>query len=149
MSGRGGNELKFYSMSIKERNELIGRMAEVLSDMGFISLAIVHGSFLRSNYFRDIDLAVFVSSDVSSLSDEIEHARMVEERLREELGISVQLDVRIANNAPRWFKGRIVRLGRVIVNRNGALHRLIKVLMEEGESMEHKRCIGATNIEAI
>jgi len=62
-----------------------------------IILAVVYGGFLRSEVFRDVDLAVFTGYSVPP-SEEVEFCEALGRRLERVVGLP--LDVRLLDYAP-------------------------------------------------
>lgn len=75
-----------------------------------ILLALVHGGFLRSGPFRDIDLAIFMGYSVPH-EEEIEFCEELSLKLTDEVGIYV--DVRMLDYSPSWF--RVSSLSRCVI----------------------------------
>ncbi len=75
-----------------------------------ILLAVIHGGFLRSGTFRDIDLAIFTGYSVP-YEKEVEFCEELSLKLTDELGMYV--DVRMLDYSPPWF--RISSLSKCVI----------------------------------
>ncbi|ADM28121.1 conserved hypothetical protein [Ignisphaera aggregans DSM 17230] len=48
-------------MSFDEREKIIEFIRQILEKEEYIELAVIHGGFLASKVFRDIDIAVYIN----------------------------------------------------------------------------------------
>jgi predicted nucleotidyltransferase len=82
-----------------------------------IVLAYIFGSFVQSDTFSDIDLAVLTDRELEAPLD-------FELKLEIELEdvVHYPVDVRILNRAPLSFCQNVIRYGRVILERDANLH---------------------------
>ena len=98
----------------EEREQLIKKITDRLLLKKDIVFAYIHGSFLTSESFRDIDIGIFVSTakDFIFESD-------ISYELSSALGYEVE--VRIINNAPAAFQMSVLRDGKVLFSRDEAL----------------------------
>jgi predicted nucleotidyltransferase len=51
-------ELKYYRMGLEERERLLDKLRGLLEGVRGISFAYVHGSFVKRELFRDVDVAL-------------------------------------------------------------------------------------------
>ena len=118
------NELTYFSLNAKEKTELINRIKKILSDDAQTLLAIVFGSFIELNSFRDIDIAVY-TPNVS-----LKHILHLSAKLESELGVPV--DIVPLNELPTKFKYNIFLNGIVIVEkRKGLYEALLSQTLDE------------------
>ncbi|HDI74383.1 MAG TPA: nucleotidyltransferase domain-containing protein [Thermoprotei archaeon] len=102
-------EIKYYKATAEKKRFLIRRIEEILSKEEKILVAIIYGSFTRRNFFRDIDIAVYTGGLIEdSLRFENELCLKLTEATR------VQVDVRVLDEAPAWFRLKVAREGIVI-----------------------------------
>lgn len=80
-----------------------------------IAFAYLHGSFLESRPFRDIDLAVYLDPPPNGPAFPYEQALC--ERLESAIGRGIPVDVRLANGAPISFLYHAFR-GKLVLDRN-------------------------------
>lgn len=97
----------------------MARIARELEEVEEITLAVLHGSFLRDYPFRDIDVAVYVLYNV----DPLDYKFSLESALEEKLGYA--FDVQLLNYAPPSFARTALLGGRVIVERRPMLHEVL------------------------
>lgn len=93
-----------------DRQALLERLSRALAERGEIVFAYVHGSILRPDGFRDIDVAVWTSETAGPRTD-VELAT----DLSRDIGYPV--DVRVVNRAPVAFLFHALR-GRPLVVRD-------------------------------
>ncbi len=104
-------------LSTKEKEGLVKKISDILKAKGYISFAYIFGSFVSENDFKDIDVAVFVSSDGGGSPLKLEL------KLEGEIGdaIHISTDVRVINNAPVPFVYNVLKGGIMIVDKNKSL----------------------------
>jgi len=100
-------------MAWAEREVLVGRIRGVLEGRGEILLAVLHGGFLESEVFRDVDVAILLALNVGDVIGYVEDLR---EELERTVGLPV--DIQVLNDAPQpsrtrssprvgsWLRGR-------------------------------------------
>jgi predicted nucleotidyltransferase len=94
-----------------DKERLLNLIKEHLSPIENIIFAYAHGSFVKSGYFRDIDIAIFV---------EVESSFFFESDLSAELSTDTgfEVEVRAINNAPLAFQMAAVRDGVLLFSRD-------------------------------
>jgi len=97
---------------------VLGEIRKELVKEDRIILAVVYGGFLRSEVFRDVDLAVFTGYSVSP-SEEVEFCETFSRRLERAVGFP--LDVRLLDYAPPGFRLSVLREGKVLLERRACL----------------------------
>ncbi len=88
---------RFYSLCENKKKDVIKMIIDVISKRQELVLAIVFGSFVRDELFRDIDLAVYVSKSVDPLKYKIEMDRTLSDL------IGYPFDTHVLNYAPPLF----------------------------------------------
>jgi len=58
---------RFYELDAREREKIVDELREELEKRREILLAVVYGSLLRGEPFRDVDVAVYVNIEVDIL----------------------------------------------------------------------------------
>ena len=97
-----------------EKKHLIKKISSFLENENQeIATAYLFGSFVKSEFFSDIDLGLITNTDL-------------ERPLKFELGMETRLenivkypvDVRILNHAPFSFSQNVIRHGEIIIDKN-------------------------------
>jgi len=109
-----GEKFRYYVVSREEREAIVAKVREVLEDEGVL-LAILFGSFVELDSFRDIDLAVYTRN-----YEDLSFIFRLANRLEEELGYPV--DVVPLNIIPPRFRHYILTKGVVIVEEKPGLY---------------------------
>jgi predicted nucleotidyltransferase len=99
-------------MEKEKRQGLILQLAKELASECDVVFAYVHGSFLDSASFRDIDIGVYLDAIGPEGS-----MRMVTMAARLSACVQLPVDVRILNQAPTSFLYHVLR-GRLIMSRD-------------------------------
>ena len=101
----------FHRLSREGREEVVRKLAEVLSGRDEVLLAVVHGSFVEDIPFRDVDLAVYVRG----CFDPLDYKFTLDEELERVIGYVV--DTQVLNDAPYYFVINVLQRGRVVVEK--------------------------------
>ncbi len=128
-------EVKYYEITEKEKKILLEKLRKALSNIENIFTAIVYGGFTRRNFFRDIDIAVYTGGLVRD-------PLRFESKLCLELSkiTGVRVDVRIVDEAPAWFKMKILKDGLVIYEKTpGAYTLYVKETVGEFQDIKIKQ----------
>jgi predicted nucleotidyltransferase len=99
------------NITLADKKNIIERFKTCLKNRRDIVFAYLHGSFVMGDGFKDIDVAVYLSSLPSS-------PLQTELQLETELGNAIQkssVDVRILNNAPLSFRYNVIKNGQLVV----------------------------------
>jgi predicted nucleotidyltransferase len=107
------DKLKYYVLSSEEKNTLLEKLKNILHSLS-VELAVVFGSFVELDSFRDIDIAVYRRD--TSLEDILKLGTMVEEALGYPVDI-IPLDI----ISPR-FRLHILTKGIVILEETSGLY---------------------------
>ncbi len=119
---RWGYEYRYFRMNEHEKESVLNRVRELLMREDKVLLAIVFGSFVELESFRDIDIAVY------SLDTSLDYIAKLSAELELELGIPVDI-VPITELDP-YFKLSILTKGRVILEKVPDLY---EALLREAE----------------
>lgn len=106
--------MPLQEIGIEAKKRLISRIEEYLVQKGNIVFAYAHGSFIKSEKFRDIDLAIFTDNKTdfyfeSDLSAELKFIT------------NFEVEVKAINDAPVAFKMAVLRDGLLLFSRNEKL----------------------------
>jgi predicted nucleotidyltransferase len=96
-----------------DREQLRSRLAQALDAHPEILVAVLHGSFVRGEPFRDVDVAVWLNPLRLSKDARFRLALELSVQLRLTLGFPV--DVRVLNDAPLSFRYHALRGSSLLV----------------------------------
>jgi predicted nucleotidyltransferase len=97
-----------------EKKNIIKKISSFLgNEKQEIAAAYLFGSFIKSEFFADIDLGVITNMDLNS---PLKFELGLEARL-EDL-INYPVDLRILNHAPLSFCQNVIRHGKVIIDKD-------------------------------
>ena len=115
-------KFELHKLSLEEKKRILDILSEILSRREEILVAVVYGSFISSELFRDVDIAVFTGFSIPCNKVET-----YEEELSTEPGsiIKLPVDVRVVDYAPPWFRARALD-GLVLVEKEPALAERLK-----------------------
>ncbi|GBC69716.1 hypothetical protein HRbin01_01419 [archaeon HR01] len=119
------NRFRLRKLETSERESILSRIKQVLEKDEDIVLAVVHGSFISEERFRDIDVAIYVGKGVDYLSKKFS----LEKKLEKETGMPV--DVNVLNNAPAWFMNRALGKGKLLVEKYPIYEKLYLLSLDQ------------------
>ncbi|MCD6536720.1 MAG: DUF86 domain-containing protein [Thaumarchaeota archaeon] len=108
-------DLRYYRLSGAEKSEIVERVRELLAPIDKVVFAYLHGSFVEKEFFRDIDVAVWVSDPENAF----QYSVNLSVRLEVETGLPV--DLQVLNEAPLPFKYRVLTKGKLLLSRDEKL----------------------------
>ena len=117
---------RYYRFSKNEKEVLLKKIKEFLSRYD-IDLAIVFGSFVEENVFRDIDIAIY------SYAMDLDKFLKINSELELELGIPV--DIVPLDQLNPIFRLKILRKGLVVVEKPGVFEYFFMLTCDELEVM--------------
>jgi predicted nucleotidyltransferase len=117
---------KYYRFSKNEKEVLLKKIKEFLSRYD-IDLAIVFGSFVEGDVFRDIDIAIY------SYAMDLDKFLKINSELELELGIPV--DIVPLDQLNPIFRLKILRKGLVVVEKPGVFEYFFMLTCDELEVM--------------
>lgn len=118
---------RYYS---KPKDEVISKLEKVLRCEEDILLAIVFGSFVELNEYRDIDLALY------TLRKDLGYLAKLSAKLELKLGIPV--DVVPIDEVPATLRHKILTKGIIILERTkGIYEALLNQTLDEIYTLEH------------
>lgn len=98
---------KKIKMNRDKKEEVVSKIKEYLNKREEVLFAYIFGSFVRSDEFSDIDIALYVDGE-RPLKYEFE----IEDDL--EAMLKIPIDVRVINNAPVSFSYGVLKDGLLI-----------------------------------
>jgi hypothetical protein len=96
-----------------EVEEIARKIEGVLNRFQEIEFAYLFGSFLESNAFNDIDVALYISEDLSPYKG-VRFALKMERELEKAIEPRYKFDVKILNHAPIAFQYEVIKAGNVL-----------------------------------
>jgi len=118
---------RYYSLGEGGREEVLNRIRGVLEKHD-VGLAIIFGSFLSGNAFRDIDVAVY--------SKELKFDDLLKLRVELELELGMPIDLVPLDQLPPKFRLEVLRRGMIIIEKNGVYEHLYMKTYDELISMK-------------
>ncbi|MEM0459761.1 MAG: nucleotidyltransferase domain-containing protein [Thermofilaceae archaeon] len=120
---------RYYRLSPEERRTLKEAIRSTLEGRG-VELAIIFGSFIELESFRDVDVAAYARGGLD-LDDAIELAAEPEERTR------TPVDVVPLEKAPPRFRHHILTKGEVLLEKQPGLYEaLLMLTLDELATLE-------------
>jgi predicted nucleotidyltransferase len=126
LSGVFEGRFRYYRFSKNEKEILLKKIKEFLSRYD-IDLAIVFGSFVEGDVFRDIDIAIY------SYAMDLDKLLRIGSELELELGIPV--DIVPLDQLNPIFRLKILRKGLVVVEKPGVFEYFFMLTCDELEVM--------------
>jgi predicted nucleotidyltransferase len=117
---------RYYRLSENEKKLLLEKIRSILSRYG-IELAIVFGSFVWEEVFRDIDIAIY-SHDLN-----LDKVLVIGAEIEYELGIPV--DVAPLHELNPVLRLKILRKGLVVIEKPGMYEYMFMRTCDELETM--------------
>jgi len=108
-------------LPMEDRERVIDIIRSILLEDSRIKLAIIHGGFINSEVFRDIDIALLIED----VEDEFIYVEELRDRLEKATGIGI--DIQLLNSAPPSFTYRVLHTGRVLVERKPGIAAITRV----------------------
>ena len=99
-----------------DNEEFRKKIGEVLTRFQEIEFAYLFGSFLESDAFNDVDIALYLSKDLSPYK-ELKFSLKVGRAIEKEIEPRCEFDAKILNHAPIIFQYEIIKTGKVVFSR--------------------------------
>ena len=106
-----------------ELANIVQRLVRALDRRREIAFALLFGSALHREKYRDIDLAVYLSGSVDPPMAAV-YAELLSSSLSKKLGIKI--DVVVLNTAPLWLVRKALN-GKLLVDRDPVLRAALKL----------------------
>ncbi len=108
------NKYKYYKLTTKEKEEITQGIRRILVEDGRVLLALIYGSFIELDCFRDIDLAIYIPKyDLKTIFS-------IANKIEEEIGIPV--DVIPIQEVDSKQKLHILRNGLILLEQVPGLY---------------------------
>ena len=96
-----------------DRKEIIKKIGNVISRFDDVDIAYIFGSFLGSDSFNDIDIALFLSKELTPYN-RFKYAMEVAGILEKEIQPRFEFDVKILNYSTIEFQHEVIRKGVLV-----------------------------------
>jgi predicted nucleotidyltransferase len=109
--------MNISNTGIMDKKEIEIKIGEAISRFEYIDIAYIFGSFLDSEKFSDIDVAIVLNRELNAYKRfkfAMEIARELEKKIRPRF----EFDVKILNNSPVDFQHEVLKKGIVIFKRD-------------------------------
>jgi len=116
-------KFKYYRMNLEEKRKVIEKLREALLAEG-IRLAILFGSFIEMESFRDIDIAVYLEDP-----QDLDRVLEIGVRLEEKLGIPIDI-APLQFLSPR-FRLKVLTKGLSIIEEPGLYEAVLIQTLDE------------------
>ncbi|HEY9206560.1 MAG TPA: nucleotidyltransferase domain-containing protein [Candidatus Methanoperedens sp.] len=107
------------------KNNIIKKIEYVLSGLE-VDICYIFGSFLESNEFEDVDIAVLTHEKLTSY-EAFKFSMHIATKLEQEIEPRLEFDVKVLNTCPIDFQYKVISTGRLVFCRN----ELIRIRYEE------------------
>lgn len=94
--------------------KLVESLRKMLEEDDSIVFAYLHGSLVEKEFFRDVDVAVWIRNPRDAFKYEVD----VSARL--EVSLNTPIDLHVLNGAPLPFKHHVLTRGRLLFSRDEA-----------------------------
>ncbi|MBA7515274.1 hypothetical protein ES705_07313 [subsurface metagenome] len=98
---------------MRDKKEVMSKIGELISRFEDVEMAYVFGSFLQSDDFNDIDVALLISKELNPY-ERFKFAMKVARELEREIKPRVEFDVKIQNYSPIEFQYEVLKKGKVV-----------------------------------
>jgi len=116
-------KLKYYRMDQEEKRRVVEKLREALLAES-IRLAILFGSFIEMESFRDIDIAVYLEDP-----QDLDRVLEIGVRLEEKLGIPI--DIAPLQSLPPRFRLKVLTKGLPIIEEPGLYEAMLIQTLDE------------------
>jgi len=106
------DKIKYYYLSYNEKKEVERLLKEDLQKRDDIIFAVLHGSFIEGEYFRDIDIAIYVKP---CAKEHMFKEYVIDLSLSLSKKIGIPVDIQVLNEAPLMFIYEVLNRGELIV----------------------------------
>jgi predicted nucleotidyltransferase len=102
---------------MKPKTEIGIKIGEIISRFADVDIAYIFGSFLESDKFNDIDVALVVSKELNPYR-RFKFAMEVARELEKEIKPRLEFDVKMLNYSPVEFQHEVLKKGKVVFLRD-------------------------------
>lgn len=100
-----------------DKNSILRKTGELISRFDEVDIAYIFGSFLKSERFSDIDVALVLSKELNPYS-RFKFAMKVAKELERGIKPRFEFDVKILNYSPVEFQHEVLKEGKIIFLRD-------------------------------
>jgi predicted nucleotidyltransferase len=100
-----------------DKKEIERKIGEKISRFEDVDIAYIFGSFLNSEKFGDIDVAVVLTRDLIPYK-RFKFAMGIARELEKEIKPRFEFDVKILNHSPVEFQHEVLKKGKVVFKRD-------------------------------
>jgi predicted nucleotidyltransferase len=119
-------EFRYYKLSAEEKARLLDFLRKRLKGIDDIIFAYMDGGFLESSFFRDVDVAVWMSDVEKAFYYTVDFSA----KLEVEAGFPV--DLHVLNEAPLPFKHHVFTTGMPLFSKDEEMrHRIVDQIIKE------------------
>ena len=119
-------KFNYRELSAEERFKLLEKLREELKGVTEISFAYVHGGFIERDFFRDLDVAVWLKNPHRAFYYTVSFSAKLE------IKMGVPVDLQVLNGAPLPFKFHVFTMGRLLFSKDESLRvRLVDEAVRE------------------
>jgi hypothetical protein len=119
-------EFRYYKLSAEEKARLLDFLRKRLEGIDDIIFAYVHGGFLERSFFRDVDVAVWISDVEKAFYYTVDFSA----KLEVEAGFPV--DLHVLNEAPLPFKHHVFTTGMLLFSKDEEMrHSIVDQIIKE------------------
>lgn len=108
-------KFNYLKLSAEERLKLLEKLKKELKGVTEISFAYVHGGFIERDFFRDLDVAVWLKNSHRAFHYTVSFSAKLEIKMR------VPVDLQVLNGAPLPFKFHVFTRGRLLFSKDESL----------------------------
>ena len=116
-------KLRYYRLSQEEKKRVVEKLREALADEG-VRLAILFGSFLEPDSFRDVDIAVYLEDP-----EDLDRILKLGSKLEEKTGLPV--DIAPLQALPPKHRLKILAKGLVLAEEPGLHEAMLSQTTDE------------------
>ena len=100
------------------KDDVIRKIRDVIEKDSVVLFAYLHGSFLESNNYNDIDVAVYLKEGKEIIPLEIQEKEFKLSSMLEQKCRNTRFDVRTLNLAPLSFKYQVINNGLLLFTKD-------------------------------
>ncbi|RLG58931.1 nucleotidyltransferase domain-containing protein [Candidatus Geothermarchaeota archaeon] len=116
--------IKYFRLDRQRKNEIIATISGYLKDVDDVILAIIFGSFIELESFRDIDIAIYAPN--------VDIGKIIWYSAELELTLNIPVDIIHLNIIPTTFKYYVLTKGLVIYEKYpGIYEALLNQVIDE------------------
>jgi predicted nucleotidyltransferase len=134
-------EFRYYKLSAEEKARLLDFLRKRLEGIDDIIFAYMDGGFLERSFFRDVDVAVWMSDVEKAFYYTVDFSA----KLEVEAGFPV--DLHVLNEAPLPFKNHVFTTGMLLFSKDEELrHRIVDQTIKEYIDLKLKEKLSTEKI---